>query len=189
MITSFYSEQELSELGFRSFGKNVQVSRKCSIYGAENITLGSNVRIDDFSILSGRITIGSYVRVGPLCCLCGGQSGIEVNDYSGISSRCAIYAVSDDYSGNAFANPTIPLKFRNVTDAKVILGKYTSLGTGSTVLPGVTIEEGVSVGSMSLVRKSLEPWAIYIGIPCRKLKERSRKIIEMEQELIKETGC
>lgn len=61
-MTSFYTEEELKGLGFRHIGNGVCISRKASIYGAQNISLGDHVRIDDFCILSGRIEIGSYVR-------------------------------------------------------------------------------------------------------------------------------
>ena len=61
-MTSFYTEEELKGLGFRHIGNGVCISRKASIYGAQNISLGDHVRIDDFCILSGRIEIGSYTR-------------------------------------------------------------------------------------------------------------------------------
>ena len=34
------------------------------------------------------------------------------------------------------------------------------------------------MGSMSLVNRSAEPWGIYVGIPARRVKERSRKLLE-----------
>lgn len=53
-MNSFYTEAELKELGLKSFGKSVLLSKKVSIYGAKNISIGNNVRIDDFCILSGQ---------------------------------------------------------------------------------------------------------------------------------------
>ncbi|EQD33256.1 galactoside O-acetyltransferase, partial [mine drainage metagenome] len=61
---SFLDAAELKALGLDSYGKNVLISRKCSIYGASRIELGDNVRIDDFCVLSagdGGIKIGSYI--------------------------------------------------------------------------------------------------------------------------------
>jgi galactoside O-acetyltransferase len=63
MKSNFYDESELKELGLKSFGRNVLISRKCSIYGGENMAFGNNVRIDDFCILSGEITIGNYCHI------------------------------------------------------------------------------------------------------------------------------
>ena len=49
MNNSFYTREELAELGLKSYGENVLISRKASFYAADKIELGSNVRIDDFN--------------------------------------------------------------------------------------------------------------------------------------------
>jgi galactoside O-acetyltransferase len=56
------------------------------------------------------------------------------------------------------------------------------IGSTSVVMPNVILEEGVAVGALSFVNKSLKEWRIYIGSPVKLLKERSRKIIELENE-------
>ena len=48
MATSFYSEEELQQMGFAHVGHDVMISRKASIYGASNIWIGNHVRVDDF---------------------------------------------------------------------------------------------------------------------------------------------
>ncbi len=184
-MSSFYSQEELNALGFKKVGQNVLLSKKASIYGAGSITIGNNTRIDDFCILSGTINIGDYVHIAPYCALFGGKQGIEMKDFSGLSSRISIYAESDDYLGEALTNPTIPDKYRKVTGGKVILEKHVIVGTGSSILPNLTIGEGTSVGSMSLVSKSLVPWGVYAGIPCKKIRERSKKILDIEKEFKK----
>lgn len=62
-MTSFYTEKELPSLGLKKYGRNVKISRHASIYGAQNISIGDNVRIDDFCILSGHIELGSYIHI------------------------------------------------------------------------------------------------------------------------------
>lgn len=186
-MNSFYSMDELKALGvnFTGDGSTVLISKKVSIYGANNITIGNNVRIDDFCILSGKIVIGNYVHVAAYTALFAGDNGIVLEDFVGVSSRCAIYAASDDYSGCALTNPTIPIEYRNVIGGAVVLKKHALVGSGCTVLPDLVIGEGVSVGSMSLVNKSLEEWSIYVGIPCKKIKERNKQLLEMERQLLK----
>lgn len=183
METSFYSEEELQILGFKAYGSNVKISRKSSIYGAEQILIGNNVRIDDFCILSGKITVGDYVHIAAYSALYGGNTGIEMKDFTCVSSRCAVYAKSDDYSGEFLTNPMVPEKYLGVIEKNVILNKHVLVGSGCTILPGVEIGEGSAVGSMSLVNKSIDAWGIYVGIPCRFLKERSKKLLEKEKEL------
>lgn len=183
MMNSFFSEEELRNIGFKNVGKNVQISRKASFYGVNQIEIGNNVRIDDNCILSGNIRIGNYVHIAAASLLFAGNAGIEISDYAGLSSRCAIYAESDDYSGNAMTNPTVPAKYRNVHGEKVVISKHVVIGSGCTVLPGVVIGEGTAVGCMSLVNKSLESWGLYIGVPCKKYKDRSKNIISLESSL------
>ena len=72
-MNSFYSEEELSRVGFQSYGKNVLVSRKVSIYGASEISLGNNIRIDDFCILSGKIRLGHNIHLAAYTALWGGS--------------------------------------------------------------------------------------------------------------------
>lgn len=184
MSDSFYSKKELDELGLKCYGENVLISRKSSIYSPENISIGNNVRIDDFCVLSGNIVIGDYVHIAVYNALFGGKIGIELKDFSGLSSKSVIYASSDDYSGNVLTNPTISHQYRNVIEKKVIIGKHVLIGTGTTILPGVEIGEGSAIGSMSLVNKSLGKWGIYAGIPCKYLKPRSKKILELEKQFL-----
>lgn len=118
--------------------------------------------------------------------LFGGEDGILLRDYVGISSRSVIYAASDDYSGQYMTNPTVPEQYRHIISKAVCMNKHVLIGTGCTVLPGVMIGEGTSVGSMSLVNKSLNAWGIYVGIPCRRIKERSKDLLFLEKRMIAE---
>ena len=182
-MNSFYSDEELARLGLKKFGKNVLISRKASIYGAENITVGDHVRIDDFCILSDKITLGSYIHISAYTALYGGDAGIILKDYSGISSRCAVYALSDDYSGAAMTNSAVPEEFRIVIKGPVVLERHVIVGSGSMIMPNVVIGEGAAVGSMSFVNKNLDAWGIYAGVPCKRLKERSMELLKKEEQL------
>jgi galactoside O-acetyltransferase len=187
MKNNFLCDEEIKDLGFKHIGFNVHISRLASFYGAENITIGDNVRIDDFCILSGRITIGNYIHIAAGCYLYGGDEGIELNDFVNLSSRIVIYAKSDDYSGMTLTNPTIPDKYKQVLEAKVILQRHVLLGTGCVVFPGVIIEEGTSVGSLSLINKSLPSWKICVGIPAKPIKDRNKDLLLLEQEFLRES--
>jgi galactoside O-acetyltransferase len=188
MKSDFYGPDELKNLGFKNIGRNVLVSRKASIYGSENIELGSNIRIDDFCVLSGKIKLHNNIHIACFCALFAGEAGIEIMNYSGLSSRVAIYAVSDDFSGNALSNPTFPDKYRKVISMKVTLYPHSIIGTGTTILPGCDIAEGSAVGAMSLVTESTEPWGTYYGIPAKRKASRSKRLLELEKQYLKELG-
>lgn len=188
METSFYTEEELVKLGFDNLGADVKISRKASFYGYEEIKIGSHVRIDDFCVLSGKIEIKNYVHIASSSLLYGGESGIHICDYCNISSRVAIYAVSDDYSGESMTNPLIPSKYKNVVDQKVVLHENVIIGSGSTILPGCDLSEGTAVGSMSLINCNTTEWSIYAGIPARILKPRARKLMKLERKFEQESN-
>lgn len=177
-MTSFYTEQELTALGLKAFGKKVLISRKCSIYGARNIEIGDNVRIDDFCILSGKIKLGSNIHISAYVALYGAE-GIELEDYTGISPRSTVYSAMDDFSGDYLIGPIHPEEKINVTGGKVTIKRYVQIGCNSVVFPDLTIGEGSVIGAMSLVRQNVEPWGIYAGIPVRKIKDRSKSLLKL----------
>lgn len=182
----YYSEQELKAFGFRQIGENVQISKKASIYGAENMSVGNNVRIDDFCVLVGEITLGDYIHLAPYASIHGtGGGSVELKDFSGLSSYSTIYAASDDYSGATLTNPMVDREFTKIQCSTVILERHAVVGLHSVLLPGSYLAEGTALGAMSLLAKRTEPWGIYIGIPCKRLKERRRDILLLEQEFRK----
>lgn len=183
-MNSFLSREELLECGFNFVGQNVMISRKASIYGANNISIGNNVRIDDFCILSGKMTIKNNIHIAAYSALYGSDVGIIVESFANISSRVCIYSISDDYSGNSMTNPTIPDKYKKLDKAAVRIGAHVIIGTGSTILPGVNLSDGTAVGAMSLIKKSTEPWKVYAGVPARIITDRSKKLLELEREYL-----
>ena len=91
---AFLTEEELKRVGFKSLGKNVKVSNKASIYAPQNISIGNNVRIDDFCVLSafdGYINLHNHIHIAVFCNLTG-KGGIEMLEYSGLSSRVSLYS-------------------------------------------------------------------------------------------------
>ena len=181
---SYYSTEELKEIGFKKLGNNVLISRKCSIYAPQEVTISDNVRIDDFVVLSGKIDIGRNVHIAVSVCLFGGDAGITVSDFSGISARTCVYAVSDDYSGESLSNPTIPDSYRNIHSEAVRIEKHVLVGAGSVILPGTVLSEGTSIGAMSLCKSTTKPWTIYVGIPARPIKKRSNKLLSLTEKYL-----
>jgi len=180
------TSDEINSMGFASVGEHVQISSKASFYNCPAIALGSNVRIDDFCVLAagaGGIHIGDYVHIGVGSSLIGAGK-ITLSDFSGLSSRVSIYSSSDDYSGATLTNPTVPREFTGVVHADVRLAKHVIIGSGSVVLPGVNLDEGVAIGALTLVSKSCPAFGIYLGNPARRIGERKRDLLALEAKLI-----
>lgn len=183
-MSNFLSDDELRALGIKKYGSDIRIGRFAILYTPELLTLGNHVRIDDFTVISGSVTLGSYIHISQFCGIYGGEKGIIMEDFSGLSSKCTIYATSDDYSGCSMTNPTVPDQFKpGYIDKSVKIARHAVIGCSSVVLPGVTVDEGTSIGSMTLCNKTTDPWSIYIGIPARKVGERKKDILKMEQQL------
>lgn len=176
MKTSFLSEEELRDLGLKSFGRDVKISRNAQFYGAEHICIGNNVRIDDFCIISGHVTLGSHIHISPYVVLYGAK-GIVLEDYTGISARSTLYSAMDDFSGDYLIGPVHPKNTTNVTGGQITVKKYSQIGTHCVVFPNVTIGEGSVLGAMTLAKKSLPEWGIYIGQPAKLLKPRKKMLL------------
>lgn len=180
------SKKAISELGFKKVGENVMLSDRASFYNCSKISIGDNVRIDDFCVLAagaGGIEIGSYVHIAVGSTLIG-AGRIAMKDFSGLSSRVAIYSSSDDYSGETLTNPTVPVEYKSVFSADVLIGKHVIVGCGAVILPGVQLGDGVAVGALSLVARSCESFGVYAGNPAKRIKERSRNLLAFEQRFL-----
>lgn len=180
------SSTEIERMGFASIGKNVLISDKASFYNCGNITLGNNVRIDDFCVFSagvGGIHIGNYVHLGVFASLIGAGK-IDISDFCNISSRVSVYSSNDDYSGGSMTNPMVAAQYTGVTHADVFLGKHVIVGSGSVILPGITLGEGVAIGALSLIHGNCKAFGIYAGTPAKLIKERKRDLLELEKQFL-----
>ena len=95
----------LEKMGFAApWGKRVNFRLRHQYITVAKISIGNNVRIDDFCVLSagsGGIEIGNYIHIAVYMSLIGAGK-ITLCDFSGISSRVAIYSSNDDYSGKSY---------------------------------------------------------------------------------------
>lgn len=180
----YLSQSELEAMNFRHLGADVKISDRAAIYDADQISIGDHSRIDDFCVLAGRISIGRNVHVTVFCNLAGGRAGLTIDDFATLAYGCHLVAQTDDYSGATMTNSTVPARFKHETSRPVHVGRHAILGTGTVVLPGVTIGEGVSAGARTLFLTDAEPWSIYVGSPARLIKPRQRTLLDLERQLL-----
>ena len=185
---AYYTHEQLQNLGFKQIGRNVKISDKASIYNCEQIEIGDNSRIDDFCVVSGKVKIGRNVHITPMCLVAGGEKGIIFEDFTTIAYGVQVFTQSDDYSGQTMTNSTIPKKYKNEYMKEIILEKYSIVGAGSIIMPGVILAEGTSVGALSLVRKKTEEWSIYLGNPAKKITSRKKDLLELEKQYLENEG-
>ncbi len=183
---AYLSYDALAAMGFKLLGKNVKVSDKASIYNPEKIKIGDFSRIDDFSIISGDVTVGKFCHITPMCLVAGGKPGVCLGDFCTLAYGVKVFAQSDDYTGQTMVNSTIPRKFKNEYLAKVELQKQVIIGAGAVIFPGVSVGEGCAVGALALLNKSTDPWGIYVGNPAKRVKEREKKLLDLENKFLRD---
>lgn len=188
MVVPYHTRAELERFGFRALGINVLVSTKASIYDAESIAIGDNSRIDDFCVVSGKVSIGKHVHVTIFCNLAGGEEGVVIDDFATLAYGVHVFSQSDDYTGSTMTNSTVPSKYKCEIKKPVLIKRHAIIGAGSMIFPGVTIDEGCSVGAMSMVTKDTEPWKIYMGIPAIPVRDRCKDLLELERQFLGETN-
>jgi acetyltransferase-like isoleucine patch superfamily enzyme len=153
------------------------------------ISIGDSVIIDDFVLIMGGegTNIGSFCHIASFSSIVGGGR-FTMGDFSGISGGVRVYTGNDDYLGGCLTNPTVPFPYRKAVRSQVTIRKHAIVGANTVILPGITIDEGVAIGSNSLVNIDCEPWTIYAGSPIKPLKKRKKEeILALEKLLRKES--
>ncbi len=96
---------------------------------------------------------------------------IFFEDHSG-PSRHVIIICHDDVAAKAHHSETTEARFgsRHGFVAPVRLKKYSGIGTGSILLPGVTVHEGAVIGAGAVVTKDVPPYSLAVGVPAKIVK-------------------
>lgn len=153
---------------------------------APDVKLGKNVRIFGFTNLYG-CEIGDDVKIGTFVEI---QKGSKIGSNCKISSHtfiCEGVVLEDDVfigHGVMFTNDLFPRataadgKLQTEADWKCIptlVKRGASIGSGATLLCGITIGERALVGAGSVVTKDVPADSVVAGNPARVLKNLPKK--------------
>jgi acetyltransferase-like isoleucine patch superfamily enzyme len=150
---------------------------------APDVKLGRNVKIYDFVNLYGceiddNSKIGTFVEI---------QKGVKVGKNVKVSTHsfiCEGVTIEDDvFIGHnvSFINDKYPRSttpgggLQTEADWQVIptrVKRGASIGTGATIMCGITIGERAIVGAGSVVTKDVPPDSVVAGVPARPVKKR-----------------
>jgi len=162
---------------------------------ADDVKLGHNVRLYGFVNLYG-CEIGDETRVGTFVEI---QHGARIGRRCKISSHtfiCEGVAIEDDVfigHGVMFINDRYPRAVApggqpQTTDdwecAPTWVRRGASLGSGVTVLGGITIGEDAMVGAGSVVTRDVPPGVVVVGNPARFLRLAADAPAEAHEPLL-----
>jgi acetyltransferase-like isoleucine patch superfamily enzyme len=96
---------------------------------------------------------------------------IFFEDHSG-PSRHVIIMCHDDVAAKADGSEDALVDFeaRHGFVAPVRLKRYSGIGAGSILLPGVQVGEGAMIGAGAVVIKDIPPYSVAVGVPARVVK-------------------
>lgn len=149
---------------------------------AGDVKLGSNVKIFDFVNLYG-CEIGDNSKVGAFVEI---QKGAKIGKNVKVSTHtfiCEGVTIEDEvFVGHnvSFINDKIPRSSNddgsmqteaNWSVVPTLVKRRASIGTGSTIMCGVTIGENAVVGAGSVVTKDVPANTVVAGVPARILRK------------------
>jgi acetyltransferase-like isoleucine patch superfamily enzyme len=153
-----------------------------------DVKLGKGVRIYDFTNLYG-CEIGDDVKIGTFVEI---QKGAKIGNRCKISSHtfiCEGVTIEDEvFIGHnvTFINDRYPRATNGTgtlqTEADwscegTVVKRGASIGSGATLLCGVTVGENAVVGAGSVVTRDVPPGAVVAGNPARVLKSVKAKAV------------
>jgi acetyltransferase-like isoleucine patch superfamily enzyme len=149
---------------------------------APSVKLGKDVSIQDFTNLYG-CEVGDQTKIGPFVEV---QKGARIGKRCKISSHsfvCEGVTIEDEvFVGHnvIFTNDLFPRATNSDGSLKTeadwtctptVVKKGASIGSGSTILCGITIGEKALVGAGSVVTKDVPPNTIVAGNPARIMRQ------------------
>jgi len=138
-----------------SFCRDVQVGEGTVLHDHVNLykcKIGKNCKIDAFVYVEEDVRIGDNCKIRPFVFI---PSGVTVGDDVFIGPNVS------------FTNDKYPRVRGEWNKLKTKIKRGSSIGAGSTILPGVTIGEDSLVGAGSVVTKNIPDRAVVAGNPAK----------------------
>lgn len=173
---------------FGSCGHNVAIHESAVFFNPKRIHIGSDVRIDCFCMISAGeegVYLGNHIHLGAGAMIFGSGGRVTLEDFAGISSRVTVYTATDDFVDGHLTNPTVPPEYRKTKTGPVTLRRHAIVGAGSILMPGVELNEGASVGALTLVSRSVAAFTVVFGSPMRRIATRNKeRLHELERQFL-----
>jgi acetyltransferase-like isoleucine patch superfamily enzyme len=155
---------------FSALGQNVVFEPGVLVFHPENITIGSNVYIGHYTILKGyyrnQMILGNDVWIGQQCFL-HSAGGLSIGEGVGIGPGVKIISSTHIDPGRER-----PIMSGELIFGSVKIERFSDIGTGSVLLPGITVHEGTQVGAGAVVTQSTPPYSVVAGSPARVIRMR-----------------
>jgi acetyltransferase-like isoleucine patch superfamily enzyme len=148
---------------------DVKLGRDVRIYGFVNLygcTVGDETRIGSFVEIQRGATIGRRCKISSHTFIC---EGVKIEDEVFVGH--GVTFINDRYPRATTA--TGELKGNNDWDCEnTLIKRGASIGSGATLLGGITVGENATVGAGAVVTKDVPANAVVAGNPARIFKQK-----------------
>lgn len=155
----------------RKVGNGVVVSTNVKLWHPETMVFGDCVFIGANTTLQGRIggsfTVGSFTWIGPHCFL--DVRDMRIGKYAGIGP--GVKTVGSQHTGIPVNRPIIKTDLLIKT---IAIKDEADIGSGTVILPGVTIGKGCIIGANAVVNRSIPDYRVAVGVPAKPIKNRKK---------------
>ena len=142
-------------------GKDVKLSKFINLYGCE---IGDETKIGAFVEIQKNARIGRCCKISSHSFIC---EGVDIEDDVFIGH--SVTFINDTYPRATVAGGGLQTEADwQVEKTKICKGA--SIGSGSTILAGLTIGENAMVGAGSVVTRDVPEGVIAVGNPCRVIR-------------------
>lgn len=139
-------------------GKNVVIYEFVNLYGCE---IGDDTQIGTFVEIQKNVVVGKRVRIQSHTFIC---SGVKIEDDVFIGHNVTF--INDRYPTSQKARQG------SWTLEEVRVKKGASIGSGTTILCGVTIGEEAIIGAGSVVTRNVDPKTTVAGNPAKPIHKK-----------------
>lgn len=142
-------------------GKDVRIFGFVNLYGC---SIGDNSKIGTFVEIQKNAEIGKNVKVSSHTFIC---EGVKIEDNVFIGHNVSFINDKHPRATNTSGGLQTEIDWRVVP---TVIKRGASIGTGCTILCGITVGESAIVGAGSVVTHDVPPRTVVAGNPARYLK-------------------
>jgi acetyltransferase-like isoleucine patch superfamily enzyme len=139
-------------------GKDVKISEFTNLYGCE---IGDNSKIGAFVEIQKNAKVGRNVKISSHSFIC---EGVTIEDDVFIGHNVSF--INDKYPHSTNQGSGLQTEADWIV-VPTLVKRGASIGTSSTIMCGVTVGENAIVGAGSVVTKDVPADTIVAGVPAR----------------------